>query len=132
MRFSKQQKIIIGAVALVLIIIVGTLVFHRTSETGSLERLASGEVKANGHFVCLALRSKDVTPTICQLGLTGDDGTIYGLDTSSASSMDPNITPTDRISVVGELAEDAALRSELFMPFEAAKVINVHTITKAT
>jgi hypothetical protein len=62
----------------------------------------SGEVALMGKFGCTPLKS-GATPTQaeCVLGLMGDDGKFYALDTSKVEQLDANVGPESGLKVVG-------------------------------
>lgn len=112
-----------------MVIVITAVVLFRGKDN-SVEDIGGGQVRASGHFTCLAPKSPGVTPT-CQLGLVTDDAVIYGLDTSSASAMSSSIGPLDAVTITGEIAGDDILSSETFMPYEVSRVITVKEITRA-
>lgn len=64
----------------------------------------AGEVAVDGRFNCLPLKGgKTPTADNCVLGIQGDDGKFYALDTSKIQSTDPNISAQGKVHAVGTL-----------------------------
>lgn len=104
----KDKKILAG-IALV-VIVAGALLFMGGNGNGNggeaeVDEPRSGEVAVTGKLGCTPLRS-GATPTAaeCVLGLQGDDGKFYALDTSKVESTDTGIEPDSEIRIVGTYA----------------------------
>lgn len=106
--------------AVVVVVVVGWAVWHYSgsapsTDTGTntqTEQPAvvdlnpkSGEIAVTGKLDCLPLKS-GATPTSdnCIIGVKGDDGKIYALNTGSIESFDKGITQESSVKAIGAYA----------------------------
>ena len=111
-----KNKAVIGVIVVV-VIVLGFLLFRgggdsegayvgnednaSDTQTMSTEPKA-GEIAVVGKLACTPLKSGG-TPTQeeCVLGLMGNDGKFYAIDTSKVESADKNIGPSSDVKIVG-------------------------------
>ncbi len=110
---------VVWVIIVVIVLVAGYFLFHggnssstsntntNTSQTSGNTQTVSttpqaGEVSVVGKLACTPLKS-GATPTAdqCLLGLQGNDGKFYALDTTKVASTDNNITPDSTVVAVG-------------------------------
>ncbi len=110
-----KNKVVLGVIVVVLVVLGVTLFGGDKEEVENVNtggnneqseevsvKPRSGEVLVTGKFGCTPLKS-GATPTAaqCVLGLMGDDGKFYALDTSNIESAASNIDGNSSLKIVG-------------------------------
>jgi hypothetical protein len=107
-----KNKMVLAALALI-VIVAGYAVFrgNGASNGGDVEdektevtaQPKSGEIAVVGKLACTPLKSgRTPSASECVLGLQGNDGKFYALDTSKVESAEKDIQPTSVIKVIGK------------------------------
>ena len=135
-RISNRNKIIIvvGAIAL---LIVGVATFRgvKNTKNGSAPEFVTGnlggaEVRIPGKFACLPFKNVSASNSSCVLGLQGNDNKAYALDTSSATTLQTDVTPADNIFIHGILIPYKEITNEDWKKYNIEGVIRVQEIYK--
>lgn len=108
MQIYKRNKTLLGILA-ALLIIGGIWIAVKHNSVDPVDKVlvkpVDSESVVTGTFSCLPFRNgQPVTNENCVMGLKGDDGKTYALDTSQVTIVSHTINPEDHIRAVGVIS----------------------------
>ena len=134
-KLSWEKKRVIRIVFLGLALIVIAFILQRiwASKYAPYNGPIGGaEVQLGGKFICLPLKTAETDNTECKLGFVSDNDIYYAIDTSSASSLSPNVSPADRIYIYGVVIPATEIESDDFDKYDINGLIRVRLIYPPT
>ncbi len=126
--FEKHKKPLL--IGLITIIFFGLLLFKDWDKNSNLAPITGGDKTIVGKFTCLPTEGFSFGGDDCLLGVLGDDGYNYALDTSSVKERARTLGAEDKIEVSGMVVPIAELSGEMYKGYEVAGVIKVVSLKK--
>ncbi|MBX4200426.1 hypothetical protein KW790_03140 [Candidatus Parcubacteria bacterium] len=127
-KFYKNKWLML-ALAVVVVIAGVSLFRNRDNGLNDSDVVQAGETQVVGSFACLPYKTSG-NKTDCVLGIKGDDGNVYALNTTALQGGDADINPEDKIRMIGVL-EPASTTSEESKIFDIFGVMKVRILKKA-
>mgnify|MGYP003395064051 CR=1 FL=1 len=125
---SFLQKNVVWMVVLAALIIFGLLVFKGWDKIVNEEIDRSSTI--TGNFSCLPLKTGQVDPTDCTLGVRSRDGSFYALDISRIQDANTDLKAEDTIAVTGFLLPETAVPGSNWEQYNVAGIIKVNTLLR--
>lgn len=140
-----KNKVVIGVIVVILVVLGITLFggdkvsnVDNMADNNSGEKqevsldLKSGEIAVVGKFGCTPLKSgKTPTKEECVLGLVGDDGKFYSLNTSKVESIGNGVQSAEKIKVIGTYtATNASSEEATVFKYDGVMAVRVMSASK--